>query len=175
MISCRRRRATRKTATMRKPLQNDYDDAGMLRPRRFRCGLSDYRRRFHYSLPQNQQHGSSYFCYRSGCDRNSCLFWNLEELQTKEKPWCKELCGSETCKHQRPQGCADRPSCIDATKSRRMMETTAEAFLAAEVAAEAPFTLRRAETVTAAEALASENRFEKIPCVLCRNMIRSFL
>ena len=43
-----------------------------------------------------------------------CLFWNLEELQTKEKPWCKELCGSETRKHQRPQGCADRPSCIDA-------------------------------------------------------------
>ena len=79
-----------------------------------RGGLSDYRRRFHYSLPQNQQHGSSYFCYRSGCDRNSCLFWNLEELQTKEKPWCKELCGSETRKHQRPQGCADRPSCIDA-------------------------------------------------------------
>lgn len=32
-------------------LQNDYDDAGMLRPRRFRCGLSDYRRWFHYSLP----------------------------------------------------------------------------------------------------------------------------
>ena len=31
--------------------KNDYDDAGMLRPRRFRCGLSDYRRWFHYSLP----------------------------------------------------------------------------------------------------------------------------
>ena len=36
-----------------------------------------------------------------------CLFWNLEELQTKEKPRCKGLCGSETRKHQRPQGCTD--------------------------------------------------------------------
>ena len=69
---------------------------------------------YYMSDAEIQQHGSSYFCYRSGCDRNSCLFWNLEELQTKEKPWCKELCGSETRKHQRPQGCADRPSCIDA-------------------------------------------------------------
>lgn len=41
------------------------------------------------------------------------------------------------------------------------METTAEAFLAAEVAVEALFILRRAETATAAEALASEKRFEK--------------
>ena len=56
-----------------------------------------------------------------------------------------------------------------------MMETAAEAFLAAEVAVEAPFTLRQAETATAAEALASEKRFEKIPCALCRNMVRSFL
>ena len=34
---------------------------------------------------KNQQHGSSYFCYRSGCDRNSCLFWNLEKLSNERK------------------------------------------------------------------------------------------
>ena len=46
-------------------------------------------------------------CPFSCCDRILCLFWNLEELQTKEKPRCKGLCGSETRKNQRPQGCTD--------------------------------------------------------------------
>ena len=61
--------------------------------RYLRCGLSSLNREEtdameNYVLALGIR-GLKAYAETLYCDRNSCLFWNLEKLSTKEKPWCK--------------------------------------------------------------------------------------